>query len=156
MQIGGITNSYPDPMRTAAGEIFEALGGGQSNSGKQSSPTSLASVVAARDILEQYDVTDITPSEYSDMVQELFEAGVIDDGDFNQLAAVRLELDAAGVEPNESIDLVDFYRRKAEDILRRTDGTAEPPDALKQRLDWVEKFSLIHENPTAAGLNALV
>jgi len=156
MQIGGITSSYPDPMRSASGEILEALAGGKSSKEQASSSASLASVAAATDILEKYDVTDITPSEYSDMVQELFEAGVIDDGDFNQLASVRLELDAAGVEPDESVDLVQFYRRKLEDILRRTDGTAEPPAALKQRLDWVEKFSMIHENPTVQGLNALI
>lgn len=161
MQIGSVTSGYSDPTRSKAAEAIETL---ESLGGKGTKPgsagggsgASLASIAAARDVLERYDVTDITPADFSEMVQELFQAGVINDRDLGQLSAIRLELDAEGFDPDDSVDLLEFYQDRVEDITRQTAGTANAPEAIRQRLDWIQKFALVQQSPGTLGLNEVV
>jgi len=156
MQIGSVSSGYSDPLRSKAAEVFEALAGKQGAEPQGPGGASLASITAARDVLQKYDVTDITPTQFSSMVQELFEAGVINDRDLGQLATIRLELDAEGFDADDSIDLLEFYQDKVEDLARQTSGTADAPAAIRQRLDWIQKFAMVQENPFAVGLNEVV
>ncbi|MHC4179561.1 MAG: hypothetical protein ACYSWU_18780, partial [Planctomycetota bacterium] len=117
---------------------------------------------AMAEILSRYDVTDISPGQFSKMVQKLFEAGTLSDNELQQLAAIRLDLDIDGVEADESIDLLEFYARKIKKLQSRLSDSDAPAAERQQlspllhRLDWLEKFALIQSAPDAIGLNAVV
>lgn len=159
MQVSSVSAGYPDP--TSLGKRGEAHPPGAAAArtveiqlGSEVGPT------AAAEILSKFDVTDISPGEFSEMIQKLYVAGVISDEELQQLTAVRHELDTDGIEPDESIDLLEYYARKIEKMQRRLDVSDGPPAAhqrlgpLLRRLDWIEKFALIQAAPDAIGLDA--
>lgn len=163
MRISNVAAGYRDlAALTTPGETIETAGN-QASKGLQptGSPTTAAAVAMAG-ILSDYDVTDISPTEFSEMIQKLFEAGGLTDKQFEQLAAIRLDLDLEGVEPDESIDLLEFYVDKVEKLQRRLSDSDGPGAARQQlgpmlrRLDWLEKFALIQSSPDAIGLDAVV
>ncbi len=112
------------------------------------------------DIVAHYDVTDITPAELSELIHKLSEAGVLAETDLETLAAVRVELEAEGVEADEPVDLLEFYADRLERLRRDLEMDPESVP-LKQefgrvlkKLHWLQKLSLIHADPTALGLDA--
>ncbi len=114
---------------------------------------------AVRTILAKYDVNDITPNEFSQMTQQLYSAGAISQTDLQNLNGVRTDLLAAGAKPDDSLDLEAFYTQKVSDVQSQL--AAAPPSAQQQqlspllnRLDWVEKFKTLSEEP-AGGISAL-
>lgn len=110
-----------------------------------------------REVLSRHDVRSITPREYSELLGELRDGGVIDDNQLRQLSLVRLELDAANIPSDEPINLVKFFsdriqqRTDALDRLstRATRDGLEPGDnraALATSLDtlqWLHKFARV-------------
>ncbi len=120
---------------------------------------------AMREILAQYDVADISPRAFSEMLQKLRQAGLLAEKDFQELSLIRLDLDREGTGPDERVNLLDLCRRQLErlrddlgDLRKRTaavpgDASLEAP--LRRRLEWLQKFAAIHGNPAAAGVNAL-
>jgi hypothetical protein len=111
-----------------------------------------------REILAEYDATDISPNELSSMVQKLQKSGAISAQDAKDLAAMRVDLDQAGVAPNESINLVDFYRQqvqKAQQGLDSHPGSVQQQQlqSLRQRLQWAEKLAAGHDHPEDIGLS---
>jgi hypothetical protein len=122
---------------------------------------------ALGDILAQYDVTDISPRDFSEMIQKLYEAGALADQQFQELSLIRVDLDLEGVDPHERLDLLDFYLDKLRDLhrdledLRYPAGSAsasQPPavGAIQRRLEWLEKFALIQAAPEALRLDTAV
>jgi hypothetical protein len=116
-----------------------------------------ASTAALRDILARYDVTDISPNDYTKMVQSLYDQGAISKKDMDNLTQLRGALDAAGVDPDKSINLVDFYRQQ---IAATQSNSGNPSAATQQqispmlnRLSWLEKFAIGHEHPESIGVN---
>jgi acyl-CoA reductase-like NAD-dependent aldehyde dehydrogenase len=162
MQISNVLAGYSDPATMAKqGEAGEAAGarGLKAAEGHASPATGKAKAMA--EILSRYDVTDISPAEFSRMIQRLFEAGTLSEQELQQLAAIRMDLDLDGVEVDESIDLLDFYAQKIEKLQRRL-SDADTPGAgnqqlapLLHRLDWLEKFALIQSTPDSIGLDAV-
>lgn len=118
-----------------------------------------ASPAALRRVLARYDVTNISPRDFSEMIQRLYEAGAIDDAQLQELAAVRLDLEQADIRPDESIDLLDFYARRIEKAQRRFDDGDGPARTqlapLLRRLEWIEKLAVLHDTAGELGLNAL-
>ncbi|MEJ5341962.1 MAG: hypothetical protein WHT09_10365 [Thermogutta sp.] len=111
-----------------------------------------------RSILESYDVTHITPRQFSEMLEKMRDAGLVTDAEFHELAKIRVDLSEAGVEPDEAVDLLSFYRQR----LRRLElwGDENPDGTLpalrtawEKRLQWLEKVATARQN-TAAGLPA--
>ena len=162
MKITNVLAGQPDI--TLLGKRAEQAEPGQGEAAKPAVAQAAAgnrSMAAAREILAKYDVKSITPEEFSQMLQKLREAGAISDQELKDLSVVRTELDAAGIEPDESVDLLDFYRTKLAKLQRKTDDTDDP--ALRQqqispmlaRIDWLERFSAIHAQPDAVGLSTL-
>ncbi len=161
MQINNILAGYHDPTtvsrRSESGETSAAT---TDATAKTSSTSSANGNAALGEILSQYDVTNITPLEFSDMIHQLFNQGVIDENELQQLVAIRQDLDAAGVDNDEPVNLLEFYEERIEELqeLREDD---ELPNAdqqiapLLRRLDWVEKFAVIQSAPDAAGINAV-
>jgi hypothetical protein len=118
-----------------------------------------------RQILSQYDVSSITPRQFSEMLQKLHQSGTISDQQYQNLSQIRTELDANGVQPDDEVDLVKFYSQKlnaAQNTAAATQPTTgssssvSPPSmsTIQQRLDWLRKVSTIQNDP-AAGINSL-
>ena len=164
MQISNVSAGYTDsPALGRQGETIERLGTRPADAARlKTTASSPGQTSALGEILARYDVTDISPTEFSEMIQKLYEAGSLSEAELQQLAVIRLDLEAAGVEPDESIDLLDFYTRAIKKLQRRTDQPETPMKEARQftamlrRLDWMEKFALIQSAPDAVGLDAVV
>jgi hypothetical protein len=166
MQISNVLAGHPDPAALAKrGEGVEAAAGrppkaGNPRVGTLPAPSAAATTTAMAEILSHYDVKDISPAKFSEMIQKLFEAGTLSENDLQQLAAIRLDLDLDGVGTDESIDLLEFYSQKIKTVQQRL-SDADTPAAgqqlgpLLKRLDWLEKFALIQSAPDAVGLDAV-
>ncbi len=162
MQISNVLPGYSDPAALGKrGEATESVGGRIAAAVDNALSPANKPQAELADILSKYDVTDISPMEFTEMIQKLFEAGAISETELQQLAAVRHDLETEGVDPDESIDLLEFYVEKIEKLQRRRDDSDGLPGSHQQlgpmlrRLDWIEKFALIQSAPDAIGLDAL-
>lgn len=122
-----------------------------------------------REILGQYDVRSISPREFSELAQRLFDSGAISESDLRDLSQIRLDLDAARVDADQPVDLVGFVTKKLDDQEQRVrDLTEKNPGAAatidrdaylspaKRQLDWLNKFALVQSGAAGeAGLNEL-
>ncbi len=120
---------------------------------------------ALRRIVAQYDVTHISPREFSTMIGQLHEAGALSDGQFQELAQIRADLDLQEVDPDEPLDLVDFYVDRLRELLAAPNESADsqspapaaelgPQIASAQRyLQWLEKFAAIQSSADAVGVD---
>ena len=126
-----------------------------------SSPTS----PAFRQILSQYDISSITPRQFSEMLQKLRQSGTISDQQYQNLSQIRTDLDSSGIQPDQEVDLVKFYSQKLNmaqgaAVAAQTKtgslpaGQSQSLSTMQQRLDWLRKVSTIQSDP-AAGINAL-
>jgi len=161
MQIQHVLTGLADAALTGARKHLVRPTNG---SGPEATETSGGSVLSPSrmlaDIVGHYDVTDITPAEFSELIHKLSEAGVLADSDLETLAAVRVELEAEGVDADESVDLLEFYSDRLE-RLRRDLQTERGSLALKKqfgdvlrRLQWLQKLAVIHSDPSSLGLDA--
>ena len=121
---------------------------------------STASNAALQSILSQYDVTNISPNEFSQMLQKLAAAGAVSPQELQQLSGVRGDLTAAGVEPDEATNLLDFYSKKIQNTQQHTDDAdaatqQQQLSPLLGRLGWLEKINSLKTQPDGAGLSAL-
>jgi len=112
-----------------------------------------------REILTDYDVTDITPKAFSEMLQKLQESGLIPDKDLQELSQIRADMDREGVADDERVNLVEMYAKRIrnadEDAQAEAAGSEASVASLRRRLDWLEKFAAIHASPEPATINAL-
>lgn len=162
MQISHVSAGYPDAAALAKwGETIEAAGGRAAKAVEPHAGLATGAATAMAEILSRYDVMDISPAEFSEMLQRLFEAGTLSENELQELAAIRLDLDMEGVEADESVDLREFYARRIKKLQRRLEDSDAPAADHQQlapmlrRLDWIEKFALIQSAPEAIGLDAL-
>ena len=106
-------------------------------------------------IATDYDVRNITPTEFSSLLNELRAAGHLTGEDYEQLASLRHELDKAGHAADEPLDLLEFVRERltAQQALTEQSGEAAPDRvhelqaglvALRQRVGWLEKLDALH------------
>jgi hypothetical protein len=161
MQINTVRNGlYPDPAAPGArSEPIEAMGQRPATTGELSgSPATNTS--ALREILAEYDVKDITPREFSEMLHKMRKSGVVAEDQLKDLSQIRMDLDRDGIDPDESINLVDYYADKLRGQPLGSDattqsGNAPSPEALKRRLDWLEKLALVQSSPDDAELDAV-
>jgi len=162
MQINGLSSGYPDATALSKREETQQTGDGRAARPIEAQPGSAngPSTVFA-EILSKYDVKDITPAEFSAMTQKLYEAGAISDEELQQLTAIRHDLDTAGIDPDESVDLMQHYVDQIEKLQRRSDVSEPSPSDSRQlspllrRLDWIEKFALIQAAPDSIGFSAM-
>ncbi len=166
MQINHLLAGSSDPMSVGKrNNLAEAVVGGALAAVGQDAVPASERTSAFRRIATQYDVREITPRDFSEMLQKLYQAGVLEEEQWQELAVARLDLDLENIDPDETIDLVDFYTGKLEKLLREeadsedSPGTAaagRPPlEPVQHLLDWMEKFALIQSVDTV-GIDALV
>jgi hypothetical protein len=126
--------------------------------------TAAATGSQLHDILTQYDVTNISPQEFSDLAQKLRQSGLLPDKDYQELAGIRADLDRDGVAAKQRVNLVDMYSKKlasleqdfkAQEAKLGTAAAQTMDSTLRRRLDWLQKLSAIHASPEAATINAL-
>jgi len=116
---------------------------------------------AMREVLSHYDMTDITPNDFSKLIQQLSEKGTISQKDVQELSSIRVDLENAGISPDESVNLLDFYEQriaKVQDAAAHSpDATAAQPniDALVGRLNWLQKFAAVRQQGGSNGVNAV-
>lgn len=168
MQINNILARQQDPM--ALGKRLAAAEGLSNRAAAGSSATGGASSGSSRavgEIFAQYDVTKITPQKFSEMLQKLQAAGVINADDMRELSQIRTDMDQAGIRPDETVNLLDFSNEKLQKLQKQLadlDPNTQPSDraALQQsissaqrRFDWLQKFAAMHSSPELVGLSAV-
>ena len=166
MRVNNVFAGYSNP--TALGKRNEtneaAIGATGKSPGASGVPGSEAAT-ALGDILAQYDVTAISPAQFSEMIQKLYQAGAISERELQELSLIRLDLYVSEAPADEPIDLLDFYTDKLEDLQDSLGDpeadadmltTGDPSlSTLRNRLAWIEKFAIAQSAPDAIGLNAL-
>lgn len=110
-----------------------------------------------QEIVARFDVNRISPREFSSLVRQLNEAGHLSDQELQQLAAIRVDLELSGADPNEAIDLVAFFHRQLSDVQRQQ-SEAGGNDALRgdiekkasrirRHLGWLQQFTAAQTGP---------
>ncbi|MHC4405732.1 MAG: hypothetical protein ACYTG0_39300 [Planctomycetota bacterium] len=120
---------------------------------------------ALRNVLAGYDVTDMSPRHFSEMIQKLHQNGAVSDRQLHDLSMIRADLDAADLDPDEPLNLLEFYVDRLREVLGDLDDHVNSGDlgpvritaasTLQRRLEWLEKFALIQATPQAAGWDRL-
>jgi hypothetical protein len=112
-------------------------------------------------------VHQISPREFSELVQKLFEAGEISQADVQELSLLRLELDKRHTDADQPIDLVRFIqdqlREQESEINRQNRRHPEQPidrDAAlrltRRQLEWVEKFAAVQAGRGSEAIDQVV
>ena len=105
----------------------------------------------------EYDITNITPESYLQMIQKLYKAGALSEKDYQELSAVRGDLEKAGIDPGESVNLLEFCSDKLkQDQKSRETPRTRPANSTRSGrapADWMQKFAMIQANPEAVGLD---
>jgi hypothetical protein len=167
MQIANIFSRQSDPTKLGRrNEAVEPAGKQSSGSSSVQAASAAGTADAMRQILSQYDVTNITPRAFSEMLQKMNQAGALPDKDYQELSLVRVDLDHEGIGPDERVNLVDLYTQKLrkfrEDLndFQKEATSLESRQAMeapiRRRLDWLQKFATIQASPNAVGVNAVV
>ena len=126
------------------------------------SASSQASAAASmRAIVAQYDMTDITPNDFTNMIQQLYAKGAVSAKDMQELSSIRGDLEAAGVGADQSVNLQEFYEQRLTaaqaEAVQSPDSEAAQSDiqGVATRLSWVQKFAAVRQAGGAAGVNAV-
>jgi hypothetical protein len=161
MQINSLSSrSVGLPTLPRGNDTAEAVGSGQAETTAESGAST--SSPAFRQILSQYDVSSISPRQFSEMLTKLHQSGTISDQQYQNLSQIRTDLDSSGVQPDEEVDLVKFYSQKVSQTQKSaaaspTTGAAGQPQSLnttQARLDWLRKVSTIQSDP-APGIDSM-
>jgi hypothetical protein len=161
MLVPNILSGLPD--LTSLGKQGEtsdvkASGGKAATLEPSSPPTPTA---AMREIISHYDMTDITPNDFSKLIQQLSDKGAINQKEMQELASIRVDLENAGISPDDSVNLLNFYQQKisnAQDEANRSSdaATVQPNiDLLVGRLNWLQKFAAVRQQGSSSGVNTV-
>ncbi|MEI8375388.1 MAG: hypothetical protein WCJ35_21420 [Planctomycetota bacterium] len=155
--LSGLTD-LTSQVKSSATSVVKAAAGKAAAVDPSSLPTPTA---AMREILSRYDMADITPNDFSKLIQQLSDKGTISQKDMQELSSIRVDLENAGVGPDESVNLLDFYQQR---IAKVQDAAAHSPDAataqpnidlLVGRLSWLQKFAAVRQQGALSGVNTV-
>ncbi|MGO9108170.1 MAG: hypothetical protein ACLP9L_02955 [Thermoguttaceae bacterium] len=156
--LSGLTD-LTSQVNNGANTVIKAAAVGKAATTALSAPP--ASTAAMREILSHYDMTDITPSDFSKLIQQLSDKGTISQKDTQELSSIRVDLENAGVNPDESVNLLDFYQQRIakvqDDAAQSTNPEAAQPniDLLVGRLNWIQKFAVVRQQGNSSGVNTV-
>jgi len=170
MQINSVHQGHQDPLGLSK-RLERAAEGGKSMIGAvvgaTTSDAANGSNQAAAQIMSAYDVTNISPQQYSQMIQKLHDAGTLNDKDFRDLSLLRVDLDAAGTSASTPVNLLQFCSSQLSQTQQKlqaasqtntdpatTSSLQQSADSMKQRLDWLQKLSLLHNPSGPVGVDA--
>lgn len=154
--LGGVTDAAKwtgAKAETAAGSALSVL-----KPGDAASQPSATARTAMNDIMKQYDVTKITPEDFSKMITQLHDANAISNQDFQELSSIRADLENQGVPSSQPVNLVQLYGDQLKQVQQQMGDTPDAESLQKlapvmRKLDWMQKFALLHSNPDAAGID---
>ncbi len=154
MQITNVLSRLSDP--TGFGQHREAVDAvvSEATDAVNSAAAVVSSSSKLKEILTGYDVTDITPKAFSEMLQKLQESGLIPSKDLHELSQIRTELDQQGVASDQHVNLVEMYTKKLQDAEKAA-KTPAATASVQRRLDWLEKFATIQASHDAATIDTL-
>jgi len=154
--LGGLSDLTSQVKRGEASAIKTAAG--KAAAAVQSlAPTATA---AMREIVSQYDMTDVTPNDFSKLIQQLSGKGAISQKDAQELSSIRVDLENADIGSNESVNLLDFYQQKIAKFQAAAANSPDPVaakaslDVLVGKLNWLQKFATVSPQGGAGGVNA--
>lgn len=75
-----------------------------------------------KELASRHDLRNISPNSFSNLVRQLHEAGLINNRQLQDLAAVRLELDLAEIPPDKPLNLIDFLENKLQRLHGQLGG----------------------------------
>ncbi len=117
---------------------------------------------AMRRVLAEYDVADISPRAFSEMLQRLRQAGALPEKDLQELSSLRLELDGEGVGPDERVNLVQRCAKKLSSIRAERDANPAAAAArqatqasLQRQVEWLQKFTQLRAGASPSGFDTL-
>jgi hypothetical protein len=166
MQIGSILSGYSDPA--TLGKRTQPAEGAEAKLGEPlaSPPTSAGSrAEVLGQIASQYDVTAITPEEFSEMMQQFYQANVLSMDELQDLAMIRVDLDRAGIELDEEVNLLELYGERLHRLEIATAGPlgqgesgeqSADVDATRRRFQWLQKLAVVQSAPEDVGLDRSV
>ncbi len=137
----------------AAGLLGQLAQAGSLGSKSSAQPVSGSSGLSAQaDLLARYDLRQITPREFSQLIEQLHQRGLISREERELLWQLRLQLDAQGVGADEPLDLVQWLKDQLRQAVRKQTSPWEDHPQLAQRvqqlqaqLSWVQKFQLLRQ-----------
>jgi hypothetical protein len=159
MQISNIISSFTDTLSLSKKADTVAQTVQKTGAAPDAVSTASNSRKALAAVLKKYDVTQITPEVFSRMLKELAQTGALSDKELQELSAVRLDLENAHIESDETVNLVEFYNNKIRDTQKESDFSSSSTSQqqllapLVSRLGWMEKFQTIHCHPEAVGMD---
>ncbi len=159
MQISGLSGSYADSGTVARrSELLAAATGKSTEKASSLANSTEGTTDQLVAVVSQYDITDISPRDFSEMLRELRDSGAITESEYGELAQIRLDMDAEGLDSDESLNLLDFYETAVNRARQDEDSeeTSVNFEAMERRLDWLQKVAILEETPDAAGINTLV
>jgi len=121
----------------------------------------ISAAAAMRQIASRYDMTDITPNDFSNMIQQLYAKGAVSAKDMQELSSIRADLEAAGVGADQSVNLQEFYQQRLSKAQADAAGSPDPAaaeadvQAIAARLSWVDKLVAVRQSDGFAGVNAV-
>lgn len=114
-------------------------------------PPAISISPQAQDILSSYSLDHISPAEFTEMVQRLQDAKAITPADAKELGQIRQALDAAGMNPDEPIDLADFLKQQ----LASSGKPAQELTTVQRQLAWVQTLTKAQSEAGYERLDAL-
>ena len=165
MQIKNVLSRLSDPTRFGQNrDAVESLARNAVDSAVAGVTSGAASAGKLRQILAGYDVTNISPKAFSEMLQKLQQSGLLPDKDLQELSQIRTDLDRDGIGPDQQVNLLDMYAKKVRAAEQDNGqsaqqlgaaGAQDSTGSLRRRLEWMEKFATIQASPGGATINAL-
>ncbi|MGE3408392.1 MAG: hypothetical protein AB7I37_16355 [Pirellulales bacterium] len=133
-QIVGAWSKGADMVQASLGA---AAGGTATVQPGQTGPSTLKKIVA------QYDLTRVSPREFSELLDRLKQSGALSDADFQDLAGIRLELDKADFSPDETVNLLELLSGRVAALTSEAAGNInqESLSSAQRQLAWVRQFS---------------
>ena len=163
MQIAGLPPGYADSSAIARrGEPGRAVDGQTEGKTLQAAAGANATMEILAKIVSRYDLREITPRDFSEMLRRLRDSGALSETEYRDLVQIRVDLDASNIDADQPIDLLKFYRQMPERPKRQGDWRENSTEAAalletaKRRLAWLEKVAALQESPESAGISALV
>ena len=160
MAVSSISNSLtsmigmssPTDTSSPAPATQSALDGGSAAGG---------SSAAFRQIVSQYDIHDISPREFSSLVQQLSTAGAISASDQKELNQMRVQMDLSGAPPDEPLDLVKFFQKQTQNVSdvaadSSSSATTDFASTAQRQLEWAQKFATLQSSSDQQGVDAVV
>jgi len=161
MQINNVLSSQADV--TSAGKRAASAGTAAANSVASAATASTSSTSAMAEVMRNYDLTEMTPTQFSEMIQKLRDNGSLTDAEYSQLAQLRAAMESDGIASDQAINVLNYCSQKCQALQKQADAlekgsttraSAEKSLATMQDChSWVQKLQVVHQSPDSIGLN---